>query len=138
MHRSFPVNFAKFLRTPFLLNTIGQLLLFNCTLELRDPKEVKTFKLIVFRIVMHTVYLQEMALMTMLWWTKYCIFWHVTKMWNVGRSNNPSKESWNKKSQRQVVSHISISIRNSSWRSGVGRRGAITIDVLKSRKIIEF
>ena len=60
------MNFAKFLRIPFLLNTTGQLLLFSCTLELKDPKEVKTFKLIVFRIVMHTVYLQEMALMAML------------------------------------------------------------------------
>ena len=26
-HRSFPVNFVKFLRTPFLQNTSGQLLL---------------------------------------------------------------------------------------------------------------
>ena len=27
LHRYFPVNFAKFLRTPFLLNTSGQMLL---------------------------------------------------------------------------------------------------------------
>ena len=27
-HRCFPVNFAKFLRTPFLQNTSGQLLLY--------------------------------------------------------------------------------------------------------------
>ena len=29
-HRCFPVNFAKFLRTPFLQNTSGQLLLVLC------------------------------------------------------------------------------------------------------------
>ena len=29
-HRCFPANFARFLRTPFLLNTSGQLLLYKC------------------------------------------------------------------------------------------------------------
>ena len=29
-HRCFPVNFAKILRTPFLQNTSGRLLLANC------------------------------------------------------------------------------------------------------------
>ena len=33
LHRCFPVNFAKFLRTPFLQNTSGRLLLF-CELSL--------------------------------------------------------------------------------------------------------
>ena len=31
-HRCFPVNFAVFLRTPFLQNTSGRLLLFEVTL----------------------------------------------------------------------------------------------------------
>ena len=32
-HRCFPVNFAKFLRTPFLQNTSGRLLMYETNLE---------------------------------------------------------------------------------------------------------
>ena len=55
-HRSFPVNFAKFLRTPFLQNTSGRLLLqrllpsllyrrqiFAITVRNNPQKEIKNF-----------------------------------------------------------------------------------------------
>ena len=40
-HRCFPVNFAKYLRTPFLLNTSGQLLLIVSSLKQPSKKKLK-------------------------------------------------------------------------------------------------
>ena len=41
-HRCFPVNFAKFLRTPFLQNTSGRLLL-NLLLSLKYSENIRFF-----------------------------------------------------------------------------------------------
>ena len=42
-HRCFPVNFAKFLRTPFLQNTSGWLLLFKMALSNFNTRIFSTF-----------------------------------------------------------------------------------------------
>ena len=43
-HRSFPVNIAKFLRTPFLQNTSGRLLLCNNAITHKYPEKIEKFE----------------------------------------------------------------------------------------------
>ena len=44
-HKCFPVNFAKFLRTPFLKNTSGRLLLFFQWVVLPKPRNMKVLSI---------------------------------------------------------------------------------------------
>ena len=48
-HRCFPVNFAKFLRTPFLQNTSGRLLLKGVSFNFLFKHKFVSFVLIVFQ-----------------------------------------------------------------------------------------
>ena len=65
---------------------------------------------------------------------------HVTKAWNIGRSNDPLKESINRKvSKKRGESHINFCTQYAIMTLVGERRGEpITNDVLKIRKIIEF